>query len=208
MALNQNSHRIGVEETTVTQCQKAFLREASRAVESTASLRSYLERLKKQWGLPNIDTSEVLSESISRGVRYIASKGEAIDNPIGWLRAVSLNIIRDEAKAVAKERRLQERIAYEYDSSPPDPFQDPEFLEEVETLRSAMDVLSEADRTILRHRFFEKQRYREIQAKLEAEEGKKTTVAALRKRESRALKRLREGFLQLKEEEQKSSTSA
>jgi len=201
----QRSSPTEVGKNSISQYQAAFLEEARWAVENTDTLQPYIERLKVQWRLPNVDAQETLSEAISRGVRYIADKNKAIINPIGWLRVVSLNIIRDESKAVQREKRLQERLSYEYGSGLSDPFEDSDFLEEVEALKLAMNTLSDGDQAMLKHRFFAQQRYKEIQATLEEQEGKKTSIAALRKRESRALKRLKEKFLQLQKENEQSA---
>lgn len=200
-----SGHNINVEENPaklIPLYRRAFLDEVSQVVDDLATLQAYLKRLIVRWRLSNVDTSEVLSEAISRGVHYIETKGEPIDNPVGWLRAVSVNILRDEAKAAARQRRLQEKLLSEYTISSRDLFQDLDFLEDVEDLQLAMQTLSKTDQDMLRCRFFLKKRYKEIQAELEIEEGKKTAISTLRKRESRALQRLKEAFLRLRSSDQ------
>ena len=175
--------------------------EASLHLDRPSLLHAHIERLAKRWKMPNLDAREILLEAISRGLRYIDEKERAIKNPSAWLRAVSTNIVRDEVKAAVRENKLQTLVIAEHIV---DPVSEVNAMDEIEysgdrnILHKAMAELSRSDQEILKYRFQESKRYKDIQADLISKGRENVTVQTLRKRESRALKRLREKFIKYK----------
>lgn len=183
------------------QYQDSFLEEASRCLRYSAALPNYIETLSRRWNLHHLEAQEVLLEAINRGLDYINQKGRAIENPGAWLRVVAVNIIRDEAKATAKRTKMQALIECEYYNNRALPIYESDLSDNISILRQAMEKLSKSDQEMLQYRFQNGLRYKEIQDYLLTESGKKISIPALRKRESRALKRLREMFLEINKQD-------
>ena len=176
----------------------AFLREASLHLCVSSSLYRYLQKLVRQWKLPHLDAEEILLESLDRGLQYIDKKGLSIENPRAWLRAVSINVVRDEAKATVRMKRLQFPCSVDYLIDESSLHNDTDLSEDMSAIALSMAELSDSDRNILERRFHQNKRYKEIQADLVKEGEGKIAIPTLRKRESRALKRLKAKFMERK----------
>lgn len=164
-----------------------------------SSLFRFLAYWSKRLQNDHIDLFNVFTEGVKRGLAYIEEKEEAIDKPEAWLRPVCLNILRDEVKHIIREERKSEHVSYLASSLRHNFLSQPMLVEQFACLDEAMQSLSEADRLIIRLKFFEDMKYEDIKTHLSYFQNEDISVAALRKRLSRAVDRLRENFLVLYE---------
>ena len=127
-----------------------------------------------------------------RGLQEIEKNGTTITTPEAWLRRVSTFIMLDMVKVEKKNRQLkQKNVEIEVSNS----LNKLELEEEIEALNTELRQLSEEDQEILKLRFHENMKYKDIQQHLLDEYGTLIKVSTLRKRESRAIERLRNSSL-------------
>lgn len=155
-------------------------------------LLNYLQRIGIQLKVRNFSVHEVVSEATMRGFDSIERKGEEIRSAAAWLRSVGTLIIKDKVKREIRDRRLQKKHAYR--SPTPDGLLRLMVCEESAAIAEAMRLLSPEDREILTLRFIQGMRYKEIQTWYFETMGVSMKEATLRKRESRALGRLKSTF--------------
>ena len=166
------------------------------------TLYRFLQHHAKKWQNDHIDLHEVLVEGVRRGIEHIDNTGEEIRSPEAWLRSTCLNILKDAVKHTVRDEKKVENVSLIQsliDSSPPKP----ELLEQLEYLDEALEFLSEDDRRLIFLRFFEGKKYEEIQQDLLIYYDQKVSLPALRKRESRALQKLKQCFFTLYDEQSK-----
>lgn len=173
-----------------------FLNNVSELLDSPSAegkaLLNYLQRLGKQLNIRDFDVRELVSEATMRGLALIDNRAERIDNTQAWLRKVCTFILYDMVKDEKKNRRLKAKN--KGDVEYPDPLTEIESDEKREALNNAFNLLSCEDQKILDLRFYQGRKYKDIQEHFLEETGVIVKVATLRKRESRAVKRLREKF--------------
>ncbi|WP_035987588.1 sigma-70 family RNA polymerase sigma factor [Leptolyngbya sp. KIOST-1] len=166
------------------------------------ALYKFLIRFAKQWHIANVDLDEVIVEGVKRGVEYIQRHGQPIKKPESWLRQVCLNILRNKVDAAVKEERKIEHLTTlaHYGKSP---LVESELIEQLEYLEMALNELSKADQALIRMKFIQRKTYEQIRQHYKymaaGAEGTVPSVQTLRKRESRALKRLKLHFFKLYE---------
>jgi RNA polymerase sigma-70 factor, ECF subfamily len=119
----------------------------------------------------NIDWNEVFRATHQELVRFLHRKVWDVDrahdlaqeafvralahqpeNPRAWLYRVAANLARDEARLVIRRKRhlsLLRTEAVVAGSSPPEPIREMEERERLESVRRALDQLSERDREVL-----------------------------------------------------------
>lgn len=164
------------------------------------ALYKFLIRFARQWHIAHVDLDEVIVEAVTRGITYIRKHHQPIQKPEAWLRQVCLNILRNHVDAAVKDERKTAMVTT-LASHHKSPLVESELIEQLEYLEIALNHLSKEDQSLIRMKFLHRKTYEQIRHhyKLMAQGEAVPTVQALRKRESRALKRLRETFLKLYE---------
>ena len=170
----------------------------SNQFEGTA-LYKFLTHYSKRFQNPHIDIHEVITEGVKRGIEWIDKNDEAIKVPEAWLRVTCLNILKDEVKDIVKTEKKVERLL-QINCSEATPPLKPELIDQLEYLDRAMERLSEDDRLLIKLKFFQYKSYDQIQKHYEHFHGEVISLSALRKRESRAMKRLKKHFFVLYQE--------
>jgi DNA-directed RNA polymerase specialized sigma24 family protein len=163
--------------------------------EAGTRLLNVLQRLAKQLNIRNFDVREVLSEATMRGLDSIDRKGEPIASAFAWLRSIGTRVIKDQVKAEIKTRRLIEKHSNHSETA--DSWIKLVFEEEGKAASMAGLLLSTEDQEILRLRFVEEMCYGEIQAYYFEKVGIFVAAPTLRKRESRAVDRLKAKFAEI-----------
>lgn len=153
---------------------------------------NYFERTAKQLNIRDFDAREVLSEVTCKGLATIEKKEEPIKSVPAWFRSIGINIIKDRVKAEIKARKLFEKQAHHTEAS--DSWLKLIVEEEGAAAYEAFKLLSPEDQEILRLRFIEDMRYKDIQAYFQKAKNVFVKVPTLRKRESRAVERLKQQF--------------
>ncbi|MBD1874129.1 sigma-70 family RNA polymerase sigma factor [Nodosilinea sp. FACHB-131] len=166
------------------------------------ALYKFLIRFARQWHIANIDLDDVVIEGIKRGVEYILRHNLPIKKPEVWLRQVCLNILRSKVDATIKDER-KVAMATQLAQHSKSPLIESELIEQLECLEVALNRLSKADQALIRMKFIHHKTYEQIRQHYkyiaESEEVIVPSAQTLRKRESRALERLRKVFLELYE---------
>lgn len=181
--------------------QTTFSRDVSQILlpdnPSGKKLINYLQRLAKQLNIRNFDVREVISESTMRGLDSIERKGEAINNASAWLSSVGTRVIKDQVDAEIRARKLAAKHVIRTETS--DSWIALVLAEEGEAAHQAVQLLSLEDQDILRLRYIEEMSYKDIQAHYLETTGVFVKLATLRKRESRAVQRLKTRFREIYE---------
>lgn len=176
--------------------KKQFLNEVSCILEpSNAEGRTflnYLQRTGKQLNIRDLEPRELISDAVMRGLAYIDNNSEEIKNTQAWLRRVCTYIMYDMVKGEKKNRLLKAKNKDPLEFA--DPFTEVESEEQKQALERALPLLSQEDQDILELRFYQGRSYKDIQQHYLEIAGVSIKVPALRKRESRALQRLRAKF--------------
>lgn len=164
------------------------------------ALYKFLINLVRRWHIGPVDLDEVIMEAVKRGIEYIQKHHEPIRTPEAWIRQVSLNILRRKVDGVVKSERTVEMITVLAQPAQ-DPLAESEFIEQLEYLEVALNRLSREDQALIRMKFLQGKTYEQIRQHyaLLANDGRVPSIPALRKRESRALQRLRQIFLEIYE---------
>lgn len=158
------------------------------------ALQNSIARMLRQYRISEVDVSFILNEAYMRGCRLIDS-GETIKNVAAWLKFTAFRIIQETARNQHRNRNLSERLIGEGEIDvKADPLNAAEIAEQSEMMRIAIQQLGSMDQTIIRLRFLEGLSWQDIAQRL-GEDGTVLSQASLRKRASRALKRLRSAFV-------------
>lgn len=184
------------QENKVRSYKQAFSEDVSNLFapgnkEGTRILTSF-QRTARQLNIRNFDVKEILSEVTCKGLSTIDKKEEPIESVSAWYRSVGPNLIKDRVGAEIKARKLIEKHSFSPDIS--DAWVKLVLEEEGAAAAEAVELLSPEDQEIIRLRFIEGMSYKEIQAHYQRIEQRTIKVPTLRKRESRAVKRLRDQF--------------
>lgn len=157
------------------------------------SLYAFVKKLANKWNARQVDIHEIIIEGVKRGIEHIEKTGETIEKPEAWLRKVCTHILSDEIDKIVKEEKKVEKQKHDLDNIYNTFPSEPDLMCRLERSDEALRSLSASDQQIIRLRFFEGRTYEQIQHYYELQE-EVITIPALRKRESRALKRLRVKF--------------
>jgi RNA polymerase sigma factor (sigma-70 family) len=162
-----------------------------------SSLLKFIDNCSKRWNNPldQEDIQDVLVEAIKRGLEYIEKTGKPIEKPEAWLKKTCLYVLRDTIRRRIQDEKYvrQESILLKESMYPP---ANVEFCEHCDILAAAMKQLSCGDREIIQLRYSGKS-YEQIQKHLEYAENQPISIPALRKRESRAVERLKTEFFKI-----------
>jgi DNA-directed RNA polymerase specialized sigma24 family protein len=163
------------------------------------ALLKFIEHYINKWRIITLDPYDVLIEAIYRGMQTIEEKGKPIKKSEAWLRGACLNILRDEVKHCEKSGKLTQemKIGHAVRTHSANPLVTAELLDQVEFLQQAYERLSSSDQDIIYQRFYLGKTYKQVQATYVRMNGQIIEASTLRKRESRALERLKAIFLDL-----------
>ncbi|MBD2105318.1 RNA polymerase sigma factor [Leptolyngbya sp. FACHB-261] len=198
--------------------QKGFLALlASDSNPEARSLFAYLRRMLNQHGLHEYEAKDILSEVWLRTIsKFESGQVTHIEICGAWTRRVAFNYInelsRDEAKRKKPVRELNRRhtglnqeglltdfliesgvVSQDNGSGIED-----EADENLRTISFAFERLSKDDRQILYLQFVDGLSFKQISERLSSEGRRTSSEAALRQRSSRARKKLRRIFHQLR----------
>lgn len=139
------------------------------------------------------ETSDILTEV------YIRAKfSQKINKPIPWIRSTAFNYCRELSRGEKRERLLTQKAIdeskQELVSSPIEEISEEKREANLNKIKEAWAYLSSEEREILRVQIIEALSWKEIQARFSISGKEVPTVEALRKRGSRARKKLRELF--------------
>ncbi|NEZ54124.1 RNA polymerase sigma factor [Adonisia turfae] len=201
----------------MSHCQKSnkvqalkakFLDEVSYILEPSnvqgKSFLNYLQRVGKQLNIRNLNPHELISDAVMRGLTYIDKNSKGIDNVQAWLRKVCSHIMYDMVKGEKRNRLLKAKNKDLPETA--DPFSEVEEEEQKTVLEAVLPFLSKEDQEILDLRFYRGFSYKEIQQHYLEVAEVFIKIPALRQRESRALRRLREKFWENYEGQQKGTS--
>jgi RNA polymerase sigma factor (sigma-70 family) len=162
------------------------------------ALYKFLVGMARRWHLSDVDIDDVLLEAVKRGIEYIRRNGRPIEKPEAWLRRVCLNILKAQVNAAIKAEQRQTLAAATVQQTP-HPLEQSELIEQLEYLEAALNRLTSQDQALIRMRFLQRQSYGQIRRhyELTAPGQPAPSEQTLRKRESRALQRLRLVFFEL-----------
>lgn len=164
------------------------------------TLIGFIRRYIKKWRLGNVNPFDILLDAVGRGLEYIRKNEKPIETPEAWLRVTCLNILRDRVKQTIHEEKLfQDMGVIGSISFSQTPLDSSEFFEKLEVLQQALERLPESDRSLIKQRFYQGKTYKQVRETLkrESEEEKIIPLATLRKRESRALQKLKKIFMKM-----------
>lgn len=164
------------------------------------ALMAYISRVLYQFHLMGQhDPEEVFHIAYNRGIQFTDS-GTRIHNPLGWMRRTIFNIVRELSRQDKRVDSLDKEDVSE-PSADEAPVVDTLIREEeVSLLYSALEQLNAVDRELLELRFLRGLSWLEVGQCLAIAHKGKHTEANLRQRGHRALKRLREIYLELSQE--------
>lgn len=172
------------------------------------SLYKFLIRFARQWHIAHVDLDEVIFEGIKRGIEYIQKHSRPIEKPESWLRQVCLNILRAKVDATIKNERKVKQLTT-LAQHPHSPIVESQLIEQLDFLEKALNELSEEEQALIRMKFLQRKTYEQIRQHYkyiaEGEDKPVPSAQALRKRESRALQRLKKHFFKLYEEGSRSA---
>jgi RNA polymerase sigma factor (sigma-70 family) len=164
------------------------------------ALYKFLIRFVRQWHVAHADLDEIIVEGVKRGIEYIHKHNQPIRKPEAWLRQVCLNILRAKVDATIKDERKVKQLTTLAQHAK-SPLAESELIEQLEFLEKALNKLSKEDQALIRMKFLQRKTYEQIRQHYkyiaEGEDKQAPTVQALRKRESRALQRLKQHFFSL-----------
>lgn len=163
--------------------------------EEGTKVLNYLQRIGRQLKIRDFNVHEIIAEATMRGFDAIERKGERIYSAPAWLRSIGTRVIKDRVRREIRDRKLQEK--QHYHAYAPDGLLKLMVHEESAAIAKAMRLLSHEDQKILRLRFIQGMRYKEIQTCYFEKMGVSIKEATLRKRESRALRRLKAMFKEM-----------
>ncbi|MGG6240150.1 sigma-70 family RNA polymerase sigma factor [Nodosilinea sp. AN01ver1] len=160
----------------------------------------FLLRFVRQWHITNVDLDDVIVEGVKRGIEYIRRHNKPIHKPESWLRQVCLNILRSKVDATIKDERKVKQLTT-LAQQPKHPLLEAELIEQLRFLEVALNQLTTDEQRLIRMKFLQRKTYEQIRQHYKymaaGEECHVPSIQALRKRESRALKRLKAHFFQL-----------
>ncbi|MBT9313276.1 sigma-70 family RNA polymerase sigma factor [Leptothoe kymatousa] len=164
----------------------------SYAYSTLATVRRYLYQFRL---IQKYEPYEILFDAYLRGKAY-QRKGETIHNPHAWLKRTAFNIVREKSRQAQRQSsQTYDDIEYRISAPPEDVLEKIDLSHEIELLYKALRTLSrEDDHTaqLLVWRTIEQLSWEQITARLaELGETDIPTQATLRKRVSRAKKRMR-----------------
>lgn len=140
------------------------------------------------------EPNEILFEAYIRG-KEVQRRGEAIYNPHAWLKSTAFNIVREKSrKARRHQTQCLEDIEYRVSADSDNALDKIDLSHEIALLYKALREFAREDQytaELLEWRTIEELSWDEITQRIIAEGKELPTYATLRKRVSRAKKRMR-----------------
>ena len=164
------------------------------------SIFIFIQRSLKQFRLDNYyNVIDVLTETYIRAINYVYTQQEDIKNLQGWIRVTAYNVIREFSRKRQKYQSLDEytenQYSFELAKIPNSLAIENDIEQKKNMLQIALQKLEDDERKIIEMKFFEDLSWSEIAKRLEFEQGKVVNIAALRKRGSRSLQKLRRIYI-------------
>jgi RNA polymerase sigma factor (sigma-70 family) len=161
------------------------------------SIFFFIRRSLKQFRLDNYyNVIDVLTETYIRAINYVENQQEDIKNLQAWIRVTAYNVVREFSREQQRYQSLDKyretQHSLELAKIPNSLAIENDIEPKIIILQSALQNLEDDERKIIEMRFLEGLSWSEIAKRLESEEGKVINIAALRKRGSRSLQRLRQ----------------
>lgn len=157
---------------------------------SGISMLAFIKRNLKQYNLNDCYTAdEILSDAFMRGVERI-QRGEGIENPLAWMRATALNIIRERSRSNIRMLPLEESWLELLDDAAVE-IDEEEFAKECQWVKTALSMLNPDEQELLRLKVYDNLSWREIAERHHNQGFVDVSETTLRKRKERILKRLR-----------------
>nr|WP_293112596.1 sigma-70 family RNA polymerase sigma factor [Moorena sp. SIO4G3] len=147
----------------------------------------------RQFNFPDNQVYDVIHQTYLRGIKLLDS-GQEIENPRAWIRATSLNVIREMSRKQKKEQSWDSHLI-EHQRAVKD--SDNSEDENLRLLELALKKLDPKDYKLIVLREIEGLSWKQVVSHL-ASKGEDITEASARQRGNRALKRLRKIFFELK----------
>jgi DNA-directed RNA polymerase specialized sigma24 family protein len=160
---------------------------------------NHLQMVGMKLNIRDLNVRAVINEATLRGLNRIDKTEEPIRSAAAWIRIVGHIILKGHVRDEIRSRalRLKQEI---YPSSESSDLWDNSISEEQrKAVGEAIKLLSLEDQMILNLRFLKGMNYTEIQKYYLAETQSHIELSALRKRESRAVKRLKTKFEEIYE---------
>ena len=178
-------------------CQRFYeeVQEIQADAAKKGKIDSYIRRFCR--GISGVDVDEVWDVAFLRGLSYIRQNGKSIRNVYAWFVKVSRFIVLDYIRREQRERLLFEKVSHDYLTSieSADPFfhsQDPPFPDRYyESVTKSLSSLNDIDREIVTLSVVQEKSYKQIQQILNNKHGASYSLAALRQRKKRALKKMK-----------------
>ncbi len=164
--------------------------------ESTRKIFFFIKRSLRQFKLDGqLQESDILIDAYLRARKKIES-GKSIQNMSAYLNRVCFNIIREKSKKQKKSEYLYIRLINNGYGHQDTTFGTDNTADyRITTLLKALDKLNTKDLEIIQLHILEELSWQEISKNLSLSKGKNIAESTLRKRGSRALKRLREAYI-------------
>lgn len=174
----------------------------TKEARSYAALFNGIKKKLRQFNFPDDQIYEVINETYLRGIKLIES-GQEIENSRAWIRATSLNVIREMSRKQKKQQSwdsnlIQHQIAVEYSHSRSSENSEDEDLR---LLELALKKLEPKDYKLIVLREIEGLSWKQLVSHL-ASNGEVVTETCARQRGKRALNRLRKNFFELNADHQ------
>lgn len=160
------------------------------------TLLRFIGHQAQKWKLQHVEPLEILIEAMRRGIDCIQRTGQPIRNPAAWLRKTSVHLLCDEVKKASRQEDYDEQDGTQC-QNPKNPLLEAELSEQLEKLQEAFQELSEEERFIINLRFQEGRTYEQIQKHYETRDNQLMALSTLRKKESRALNKLKNIFFRV-----------
>lgn len=156
------------------------------------TIYAFISRILSQFHLTSLyDPAYVLHETYLRAFDYICgNKNGRIHSPTPWIKATAVNVVRELSRRERKTDSTEDVKGWEQLEAQPSAT-DFNVSHEITLIMLAFQRLPVEDQRILRLVLMEDRPYREIQ-QMYGSEGDDISEATLRKKKERALKRLRD----------------
>lgn len=156
-----------------------------------------IKRMLRQFRLSGAyEVREIIAEAYTRGVKKIDS-GERIDIPLAWLRTTCLNVVRD----FQREQFKADNPKLDGDAWSPGDVVFSELVLQADLLciQQAVKTLTPKEQQLLTARIFRRLSWQEIGELLRDENERPLKPGTARQRGSRALKKLRQSYEEIRD---------
>jgi DNA-directed RNA polymerase specialized sigma24 family protein len=178
--------------------KQTFLKDVSELLKPSNSEGSKvinnLQMVGLKLNIRDFNVRAVINEATIRGLARIDKKEEPIRSAAAWIRIVGPIILKGHVRYEIRSRKLRLKQENLHCSESCDLWGDAMSEEQWRAAGESIKLLSSEDQVILNLRFMQGMHYSEIQKYYHTEMGVHVELSALRKRESRAVKRFKKKF--------------